>query len=228
LRVLRIALAGLIGLAAVLIGAPAAFAAGAQIGTNPTHGTANAQFTIGYQAPTNGNGGCQGNQRRVLVSWDGIPVGQIGLDRRTCTAQGRMRPPNQDRGVGRHTISAVVLGRDGSQASATYTIDGANTAKTTAPTTSPTAAKKSPTAAPTIDTPAISDDDTPSSAPLVVEPPAKTPAVAASVAEPAIVSWALVIGSILVLGGAGIFGTMLVRSRRGRGDEPHELEDEFR
>jgi hypothetical protein len=221
LRVLRIALAGLIGLAAVLIGAPAAFAAGPVLQTNPSHGAADATITIGYRAPTLGNGDCQVNQRRVLVSWDGNPVGQIGLDRRTCTAQGRMRPPRQDRGTGRHTVSAVVVGQDGSQASAVYTIDGANTARTTAPTSGSSPTRKAPpTVPPTTGTaPAIADDEV-SSPPPAVEPPATTPAVAAASSEPPIVGWALLVGSVLVLGGAAIFGTMLVRSRRDRHQFP--------
>jgi hypothetical protein len=110
----------------------------------------------------------------------------------------------------------VGRGRPGTQASTGYTVDGATPSKPPSP-----APSRKPSAAPSTDTvPAIADGDE-SSPPAAIEPPAPTPAVAAAAgSQPAVVGWALVFGSGLVLAGAAIFGTMLVRSRRERKEFP--------
>jgi hypothetical protein len=213
-RAVRIALAGLLGSACALIGAPAAFAAGGTITLDPAHGAARTTITITYQFAV-GNGFCPVNNRtRVVFAWDGNAVGQSQLDRQTCSVRVRLRPPRADNDPGQHRVSAVIPTVLGSQATRAYTIDGG-----TAP--SPTVAQGDQTLPPAdpASTPAVADQSpvVDSAAPAPGGSVAGTAATAtAANVQPAWVGWALVFGAVLVLAGGGTLGMVIVRSRRER------------
>jgi hypothetical protein len=211
MRAVRIALAGLVGLAGALIGAPAAFAAGASLTLSPAHGAARSTFTVTYHYSGFANGFCPlGRFAGVVFAWDGNRVGQSQLNRQTCSVQVRMRPPRNDRGGGLHTVTAAIPAVAGSRADSTYTID------TAAP--SPTAAPAGQqTQDPASTGPTAGDPATGGPAAL---PPASVAGSAATQAaanvQPSWLGWALVFGAALVLAGAGTFGFVIVRSRRER------------
>jgi hypothetical protein len=206
-RAVRLALAGLLGLASAVIGAPAAFAAGASLTLDPTHGGTRTTITITYRHATGANGLCPVARSRVVFGWDGNAVTQTQLNRDTCSVRVRLRPPRARNDPGPHRVTAVIPAVLGSQASAVYTIDGG----TPSPTARQTTAPANPATALPVDTSPVVDSPVPD--PAV----AGTAATAAAAdPQPAWVTWALVFGGLLVVGGAGTLGMVIVRSRRER------------
>ncbi|HKS98072.1 MAG TPA: hypothetical protein VJT31_00955 [Rugosimonospora sp.] len=238
MRALRIALAGMIGLAGALIGAPpAAFAAGANLTLDPVRGGAGFQITATYQYQAFGNNNfCPFGRAAVVFAWDGNTLGQTQLNQQNCGARVRFRPPRGLRAPGQHTVSVAIDGVPGSQADAVYTIGATmpsptpnqndqnnqqqNQDQTQGPadqqTTDPQAGDGQ-TAAP------IMGDTSPgmdSAAPAVAGGPGTQGATtAAANVQPAWVGWAMVFGALLVLAGAGTFGMLIVRNRRERAAE---------
>jgi hypothetical protein len=215
-RAVRIALAGLLGLVGALIGAPAAGAAGANITLDPVHGGARTTITVTYRYSVAGAGFCPVGRTRVVFAWDGNAVNQSQLNRQTCGARVRLRPPRADNDPGQHRVTAVIPAVFGSQADSVYTIDGA------AP--SPTAVRGDQTGGPTsaaTTSPPVADTspavDSPAPAAGGTVAGSATTATAANVA-PAWMGWALVFGALLVLAGAGTLGMVIVRSRRERAE----------
>lgn len=233
MRAVRIALAALIGVAGSLIGAPA-FAAGANLNLDPTHGGARSTITVSYQYTGFGGGFCPVNGARVVFAWDGAQVGQTQLDPQVCGAQVHMRPPKGHRGAGQHQVSAAIAGFPGSQADSVYTVDGGNA------TQSPTPAmqanqNQAPTPTDTATTDPMMGGDSMSPAPTATDStPMAAPAAAGSTGtaatttvanvQPAWVTWALIAGALLVLAGAGTLGTVIVRSRREKVQYPEHPE----
>jgi hypothetical protein len=216
-RAVRIALAALAGLAGALIGAPAAFAADPTLTVNPNHGTAAATIQATYRYPSPGAGICPVGHARVVFAWDGNAIDQTRLDRRNCTVRVRLHPPRGHRDAGRHQVSAFLPGIPGSVASTGFTIDGAAPASQPAAPPATTAPAADPAVAPAVtDTGAAVDPAAPAGGKV-----AGTAATAnAANVTPAWVSWALVLGALLVLGGAATFGMVIVRSRRERAEYP--------
>jgi hypothetical protein len=210
-RAVRIALAGLLGLAGALIGAPAAFAANANISLDPAHGGARATITVTYQFTAFVGNQCPLPRARVVFGWDGNAVGQSRLNRDTCSVRVRLQPPRARNDPGQHRVTALIPTVAGSQANTVFTIDG------TAP--SPTRAQQLPTAAPADQTTTLPVDP---SAVVDSALPAPGGSVAATAAAANVqapwVSWALVFGGVLVLAGAGTLGMVIVRSRRERSE----------
>jgi hypothetical protein len=206
MRAVRLALAALLGLAVALTGAPAAFAAGASLALNPAQGTGREVFTATYRYAA-GNGFCPTARGRVVFTWDGAPIGQAALNRQICGAQMRLRPPRNRRTAGQHRVIVAIPGVPGSQASAIYTVG----------------TQMSPTpvqSLPSMDPGALpaADDTSPAALPAPTAG-SVAPAAAANV-TPGWAGWALVLGALLVLAGAGALGTLFVRSRRARAESP--------
>ncbi|MEN3307239.1 MAG: hypothetical protein V7603_3441 [Micromonosporaceae bacterium] len=215
-RAVRIALAGLLGLVGALIGAPAAFAAGANITLDPAHGAARTTMTVTYRYSIAGAGFCPVGRTRVVFAWDGNAVDQSQLNRQTCSARVRLRPPRADNDPGQHRVTAVIPAIFGSQADSVYTIDGGAPSPTTVrgdQTGGPTGAAT--TAPPATDTSPAVDSPAPAAGGTVAG--SATTATAANV-QPAWMGWALVFGALLVLAGAGTLGMVIVRSRRERAE----------
>jgi hypothetical protein len=206
-RAVRIALAGFLGVAGALIGAPAAFAASGNITLDPAHGGARSTITVTYRYATFGNGVCPLPRVRVVFGWDGNAVGQSQLNRDNCSVRVRLRPPRSANGPGQHRVTAVIPTVSGSQANSTFTIDGA----APSPTQNRQSAPANPATALPVDSSPVVDSPAPAG---TVAGTAAT--AAAADAQPPWVTWALVFGGVLVLAGAGTLGMVIVRSRRER------------
>jgi hypothetical protein len=211
----RIALAAMLGVAgsllAGLLWTPPAFAAGPTLTLNPTHGPANGRISATYTDLPTGTRICPFGRASVRVFFDNRQLGQVRLDPLSCSTQFSLRPPRQDRGPGQHMVTAVIQNANGSQARASYVIDGAQMTPSRTPTTHPPTTPAM-TPASTAPPPPLPTDDP--DAPAVVAGPDSQRPVAAQAA-----SWTpvvLVVGGLLALGGAGVLGAMIFKMRRGK------------
>jgi hypothetical protein len=229
-HVIRIAAAGLIGLACALVGAQApARAAGASLAVNPGHGGKLAAFTVVYQYPTFGAGGCSA-RIGVLVTftWDGSLLGEALLNRDTCRARLQASPPPFDRAPGQHRISAVVASDARARASTIYIVDAVTPSASTTqwprgtPSPSPAASSQAARPASPHTIAPVQGDGAQSpveatGVPAALGSAADSP-VPGSDEQAAWVGWALAFGALLVLAGAGTLALAIVRSRRERVD----------
>lgn len=199
--------AGMIG-AGIAIGAPSGYAAGsASLTVSPGEGSPDARFTVTYRWPvTRGRKhvtGCLPGQ--VTVEWDGSVLGRAVSrpDGETCVAALEATPPRGS-GAGRHTVSVT---RDAS-ARATYLVTGS-------PTEEPSAGTVDSTDPPV--GPQVPDA---SGVPADAAAPAGTGTPEARQdSGGGLMGWLISFGALLVVGGAGMFGFILWRSRRA-GPEP--------
>jgi hypothetical protein len=225
MRALRPAIAALFGAVALAgmlaVGSPALSAPGgdASLAVSPSHGRADATFVAQYRAQLPAT--TQGSRLAcplVQFAWDGAPLGLPVRSARqggaSCVANLRARPPERDRAPGPHQVG--VPGYLGHKAQvAGYTIEGAAT---------PTRAG-SPTVNHATGTPQADPAD--NVLPLPSDPVG--PIVAPSASVLAAVGptakgggsagpWIMIVGSLLVLGGVGVLGTLIFRSRREEPD----------
>lgn len=181
-----------------------------------SHARARAQLTL---EPTSGSGATavtaslRGNSENAcsasgaVFSWDGVRVAVAAVDRRTCTATVSFRPPPGHIQPGRHQVNGRFIGTRGSD-TATYTVDGSQTA-------SPTPTGRTSAAA------------VPPPPPVVVQTGAPTQEVPTdagtkeAAAENSGLGFGYLLGLLAVLAGAGVAGYALYlvfRDRSGNGN----------
>jgi hypothetical protein len=217
MRVLRLALAGLLATAGVLIGTPASYAAGGGQLSAPDQVGPTTSFEVVFRYPRPSSA-CQGNGKRVVFSWDNQTLGSVGplrLNQTTCQVKVKLSPPATDNGQGQHTLGAAAVATPGNPTdSQTVTIvgDQQGNPKQNTPTShsTPTTVTDTPTQAAAGD--AVSQQPTPSVSPIVAAAAGQTPTKSGGGA----ISWLLVFGGILVGGGALAFGMLIWRMRRPR------------
>ncbi len=200
---------------------PATASAAPTLGTatltlDPSSGNPGTTITATFQV--NERLAPDGNCRlRVTYRWDGQAFGQDSSS--SCTSRVRFRAPRNVREGSVHNVSAV----DSTThlfAFATFTIVGAD------PTTAGPTPTRTRTGAPS-----------PSDTPAAVDPPPATdlgPTLDTSVEaahgetvpqvkpSSSLTAWALMFGGALVLGGVTIFILVVLRMRRGNGDDGDE------
>ena len=204
----------------VLVGAGPAAAAG--VGTlrlSPDRGRPTTPFSVSYDYPQQ-NSACA----RVSFTWgDSLPLGSgqgtHGL-RATSLCQLtvlHVLPPAEDSAPGRHTVRATIEGRTASGQTATYTILPGPTLSAR-PTPTPTSA--TPTRTTTADTAAGGVDTSQAGvAPLDTAAPSVAGVSSGGSGGGGLVSWVLIFGALLVLGGITIFGLLIYWTRRGGPDD---------
>jgi len=218
--------AGAVVALAVLLGAPAAWAApdaGGSLALTPRHGPPTGAVTAVFHV----GAGDKCPVQEAVFFWDGIEIGSAPIVK--CVAQfGGWTPLNGDSAPGVHTVSAETLGGFAS-ASAPYRIDPVNSPPPTSgpPTKSPTPIRTtaSPTPARTTNSP------TPTTSDQALVPPDLTSAVPAPIAAPptsanavgrtSAASWTsltLIAGGGLVLLGLMAIGLLVFNSRRQTDD----------
>jgi hypothetical protein len=212
-------------LVGTLVGAgPAAAAGGGTLRLSPDRGRPTAPFTITYEYTPTGTT-CKG---QVTFAWDGSPLhtaAPVGpaMSGRTlrCRAVLATAPPAEDRAPGPHKV-AVDTGGLPAAGQVTYTVlPGPTFSALPSPTPSRTTA--APTRQPTTTATANGDNaiaggiDTSQAAvaPLDTGVPSVAAAASGSSGGGGLVSWILIFGGLLVLGGVTIFGLLIYWTRRG-------------
>jgi hypothetical protein len=204
-----------LGVAGVLAGALAGAAPAAAAGTesltlNPDAGRPTAPFAADYRfyppllaCPT------------VQFTWDGRALKKVTPQHRSkmsdpCVARLAAIPPVSDRAPGQHLVGAGTL-------SAAYTIvPGPTSSARPSPTPTRTSATRQPTGGATDDAVAGGVDTSQAAvAPLATGAPSVADAASGGSSGGGLMSWILIFGGLLVLGGITIFGLLLYWTRRG-------------
>lgn len=210
--------------AAILTGSPAVSAPGgdASLTVAPNHGLPTAVFVAQYRVllPGTQQGprlGCPA----VQFAWDGLPLGGPQRSARqngnVCVATLRARPPARDRAAGAHRVEVPgMLGRNAQTVA--YTVQGAASPTPTAGRPTPTrgattGAAQGPTEPALFAPSGLGDPIVPLSS-----GPALGLAAPAGKSGGSAGPWIMVVGAVLVLGGVGILGLLIYRSRRGGPD----------
>ena len=216
---------GAIGiLVGILVGAaPAAAASTGTLRVDPAFGRPTTRFTVTYEyapaATTCGKGS-------VTFKWDGtdlhtVAVGQVMVSRTVhCRAVlSNALPPADRRDPGPHTISVDTHGLPPADPRLYTILPGPTSSARPSPTPSRTPASptRRPTADPTDDVVAGGVDISPASlAPLDTgQPSVAAAASGGGSGGGGLMSWVLIFGGLLVLGGVTIFGLLIYWTRRG-------------
>lgn len=193
-RALRLAFAWIaIALAvvpAVLAGAPA-YAASAVLTPSPDHGGPQDPVTVVYQFQPDSD---RCSRFTVEFFWDNQPIGRKRIDSHTCSVEVELTPPPSASEPGQHELGARGV-RSDTQAVVAYTIDGGTPAPSSAP-----------------------DDTTLPQAGAPNNGPPITPAATSSGGTPGWVWAGIIVGILLVLGGAAFLVMLVLRM--------HDDEDE--
>lgn len=224
MRVPRLAVAfGATGaLVGSLVGAgPAAAAGVGALRLSPDRGRPTAPFSISYDYPQQ-NSACA----KVSLTWgDGIPLGSgqgTHGPRATSLCQltvPHVLPPAEDSAPGRHTVAATFAGQARPAQVATYTVlPGPTLSARPSPTR--TSATPTGTSEPTDGTVAGGADTSQAGvAPLDTGAPSVAGVASGGSGGGGLMSWILIFGGLLVLGGITIFGLLVYWTRRGGPDD---------
>ena len=208
----------------ILVGAgPAAAASIGTLRVDPAFGRPTTKFTVTYEYAPATTACVKGS---VTFKWDGtdlrtVAVGQVMVSRtvRCRAVLGNALPPADDRDPGPHTISVDTHGLPPADARPYTILPGPTQSARPSPTPSRTSASptRRPTADPTDDTVAGGIDTSPASlAPLGTgQPSVAGVASGGGSGGGGLMSWVLIFGGLLVLGGITIFGLLIYWTRRG-------------
>jgi hypothetical protein len=195
------------GLSVLATGAPAQAAPTGGLTLDPTEGRAGTTITASFQV-TSIQPGADCVHTTVTFWWDRAVVGRKDGG---CVVSVSFRPPKDRRDAGPHQVIARDS-KTGQVGTAIFTITG--TDATSTPTGRPTGTAKATAGASDPPLPTPTEGDTVTAPPSVDAARGVAPGTGGGSGPSALTSFALIVGGILVLGGVGILGFVIYRTRQ--------------
>ncbi len=194
------------GLTVLATGAPAQAEPVNGLTLSPTEGRAGTTITASFQAAVPQGQACV--HTTVTFWWDRTVVGRKDGG---CVISVSFRPPKNDKAAGPHQVTARDS-KTGQVGSTVFTITGTDTTST--PTGRPTATVTATTPASDPPLPTPTDGDTATVAPPSLDAArGVAPGGGGSSGPSVLTTFALIFGGVLVLGGVGILGFVIYRTR---------------